>query len=127
MSDKKPVVFISGPMTGIANFNRTTFNSLAEVLEEQGFVVLNPAVLPDGLAHEQYMKITLAMLEEADVMFLLDGWDNSKGAKQEFIKAKRLELLFMYESNVALKAAVESSRHFNAVAREAKVENSICY
>lgn len=71
---RKPVVFIAGPMTGYHNFNRDEFNAEARILEERGFTVLNPAILPDGLQHEQYLQITLSMLEQADGVFLLNGW-----------------------------------------------------
>ncbi|HHQ6122796.1 TPA: DUF4406 domain-containing protein, partial [Enterobacter hormaechei subsp. hoffmannii] len=44
-SERKPVVFIAGPMTGYHNFNRDEFNAEARILEERGFTVLNPAIL----------------------------------------------------------------------------------
>lgn len=77
---RKPVVFIAGPMTGYHNYNRDEFNAEARMLEDRGFTVLNPAILPDGLPHSQYLFITLAMLESADAIFMLDGWEKSGGA-----------------------------------------------
>jgi hypothetical protein len=59
--------------------------------------VLNPAILPDGLQHGQYLQITLAMLEQADAIFLLNGWEKSKGATREFDRACELGLLFLYQ------------------------------
>ena len=49
-----------------------------------GFTVLNPAVLPDGLAPEQYMPICMAMLEQAEGIYLLEGWEDSPGARLEW-------------------------------------------
>ncbi|EGZ4374626.1 DUF4406 domain-containing protein [Salmonella enterica subsp. enterica serovar Lexington] len=95
---RKPVVFIAGPMTGYHNYNRDEFNAEARMLEDRGFTVLNPAILPDGLQHSEYLNITLAMLEAADSIFILDGWENSEGANIEVKRARELGLIFMYQS-----------------------------
>ncbi|HED5569734.1 TPA: DUF4406 domain-containing protein [Yersinia enterocolitica] len=104
---RKAVVFIAGPMTGYPNFNRDEFNTEAGILEEHGFIVLNPAVLPDGLQHGQYLDITLAMLAQADAIFLLDGWEKSKGAMRECGEASRLGLLVIYQSWESLQKFIE--------------------
>lgn len=101
----KPVVFISGPMTGIENFNRDAFNHEASQLRHIGFTVLNPAIFPDGLEHHQYLAMTLVMLEQADAIYLLDGWENSVGAKAEVIRARELNLMFLGQSWEVLWAA----------------------
>lgn len=93
-SERKPVVFIAGPMTGYHNFNRDEFNAEARILEERGFTVLNPAILPDGLQHEQYLQITLSMLEQADAVFLLNGWEKSTGATRSLIAPVSLACCF---------------------------------
>lgn len=95
---RKPVVFISGPMTGYKNFNRDEFNAEARAMEDRGYVVLNPAILPDGLQHEQYMSITLAMLRQADAILMLKGWHESKGAQLELDLAIRSGLVVFSES-----------------------------
>ncbi|MBS9438971.1 DUF4406 domain-containing protein [Photorhabdus noenieputensis] len=105
-----PVVFISGPMTGKPGFNRGEFNTVAKMLKSQDLIVLNPAVHPDGLTHDQYMHMSLAMLEQADVIYLLDGWESSKGAVMEFDCAKMHNLMFMYNSWEAFRTAVARSR-----------------
>ncbi|MBS9435541.1 hypothetical protein Ppb6_04074 [Photorhabdus australis subsp. thailandensis] len=105
-----PVVFISGPMTGKPNFNRDAFNLVAKQLKSQGLIVLNPAVHPDGLTHEQYMRMSLVMLEQADAIYLLDGWENSTGAVMEFDRAKMHNLMFMYDSWDVFHAAAARNR-----------------
>jgi len=80
-------VFIAGPMTGLKDFNRPAFFAAAEYLEGKGCIVLNPAVLPDGLTHDGYMRITTAMLAEAQAVVFLPGWMESKGARIEFTRA----------------------------------------
>ena len=82
-ADTMAIVYISGPMTGIEDFNRPAFNALAAELRAAGHVVLNPADLPDGLSYAAYMDIDMAMVRAADVLVMLDGWEKSKGAAAE--------------------------------------------
>lgn len=84
-------IYIAGPMTGIPDFNRISFNEAARLLSEKGHIVLNPAVLPDGMKHEEYMTICLAMVEVCDMVALLPGWENSTGACMEVIRAFDLD------------------------------------
>ncbi|TKI08639.1 DUF4406 domain-containing protein [Martelella alba] len=105
------VVFISGPMTGHPDYNRPAFNHIADGLRKHhGYIVLNPAILPDGLEHHHYLKISLAMLEQADAIYLLNGWEHSKGAVEEFDRAKCRDLHFLFETTEAFNAAVARSR-----------------
>ena len=76
-------VFISGKMTGEPNYNREKFNEVEAELKEKGFIVLNPAVLPTGLKHEEYMSICYAMIDVCDMVVMLSGWEHSKGAMME--------------------------------------------
>lgn len=61
---------------------------LFDLLEEGGFIVVNPALLPsEGFTWEAYMRMAGAMLNEcAEVCFLPD-WTESRGAKYEFGEA----------------------------------------
>ncbi|ECJ8609064.1 DUF4406 domain-containing protein [Salmonella enterica] len=88
-SDKKKVVFICGPMTGYENYNRDAFMRKEKELIARGATVLSPAMLPDGLEHEQYLTITRGMIRVSDAVYLLPGWENSEGAKQEVLYAIR--------------------------------------
>lgn len=86
------IIYIAGPMSGMENFNRTAFAIAARNLDAKGHTVLNPAILPDGLTYEHYMDIGLAMLRGSDAIYLLEGWEDSEGAKREFNLAVRLRL-----------------------------------
>lgn len=105
LEPRRTVVFISGPMTGKPEFNRPAFNHAAQELTGQGLTVLNPAIFPDGLQHHQYLAMTLVMLEQAEVIYLLEGWENSVGARAEVIRARELGLMFVGQSWDAVRAA----------------------
>lgn len=92
------VVYIAGPMSGIANFNRAAFDIAAQALQREGHSALNPATLPDGLSQRQYMQICLGMLFCADAIYLLDGWIHSAGARAEFALAEKLGLDIHYQT-----------------------------
>lgn len=82
------IIYIAGPMAGLKNENRPVFAEAAETLRSMGYVVLNPAVLPTGMPRERYMPICLAMLEQADIICMLPGWETSGGAQIEYRYAK---------------------------------------
>lgn len=85
-------IYIAGPMTGYKNFNRDSFNDEAYLLKEEGHTPLNPAVLSDGLSQREYMDICFAMIRAADAVYLLQGYEQSKGALAELAYAEKLEL-----------------------------------
>lgn len=91
------VIYISGPMTGLPNFNREEFNSTQHALIDDGFAVLNPACLPDGLTDTQYMAICLPMVMASECIYMLRGWKESKGAIAEHALAEKLGLTVIYE------------------------------
>lgn len=85
-------IYISGPMTGIADFNRPAFNEEAERITTSGSIALNPASLPDGLEQSEYMLICMSMLQVADAILLLPDWEKSLGAVAELALANKLGL-----------------------------------
>ena len=95
---KMAVAFISGAMTGIENFNREAFFKAEEELKKKGYVVLNPATLPDGLERECYLDIDFAMLRQADSIYMLKGWEKSKGARGELLVALMLGIDVLFEN-----------------------------
>lgn len=85
-------VYIAGPMTGLPHFNRPAFQQAAINLSFEKHVPLNPAILPDGLTEADYMAVGLTMLQRADAIYLLTGWQNSAGARAEHALAMKLGL-----------------------------------
>jgi nucleoside 2-deoxyribosyltransferase len=92
----KKVVYIAGPITGVENY-RETFAQAEEDLESFGYIPLNPANLPQGMTNDQYMRITLAMLDSADAVLFLLGWEDSEGAKVEHECAKYIKKPIVYQ------------------------------
>ena len=84
------MTYISGPITGIKDYSER-FAQAETALAKQGHTVINPAkvlsLLPDGLSHSEYMVISMALLSLCDTICMIDGWADSKGAKQEFLWA----------------------------------------
>lgn len=75
-------VYIAGRITGDPRY-REKFAEAEAALREVGHIPLNPAVLPEGMEAEDYMRICTAMLDSADAIGLLGDWTDSPGAQLE--------------------------------------------
>lgn len=106
---RKIKVYIAGPMTGLPDFNRGAFFDTADVLFSHGHIVLNPAVFPDGLEHGDYMKICLPMIDAAEAVIMLPGWENSKGANMEYQYAQ-IKRLPVFEAEFGYAAGDEARK-----------------
>lgn len=83
-------VYLSGPMTGIPNYNREAFNDAARRWEGAGFKVNNPARLEHGYDRTYYMREAVKSVLAADALVVLDGWKASVGAVIEVVIAGAL-------------------------------------
>jgi predicted alpha/beta hydrolase len=85
-------VYVSGPMTGIENYNFPEFYRVAALLEDKGYNVLNPAEhgCSEELSWSDYLKKDISDMLQADIVATLDGWEKSKGAKLEVYIAQEL-------------------------------------
>jgi len=101
LPSKRPVVYITGPMTGLPEFNLPAFRAAKTRLVALGFDILSPSDLADTEGTDKprvfYMRRDLEMLMQADAIFLLEGWSRSKGALLEFNVAQELGLLVIKE------------------------------
>lgn len=84
-------IYIAGPMTGLPDYNRDSFNMAEAELNARGHRVLNPAKLPE-LPYEMYLPINRAMLDGADAIYMLPGWKGSRGARLEYEYAQEIGL-----------------------------------
>lgn len=115
------IVYVAGPMSGYEQFNRPAFHSAAKRLTDKGYVVLNPATLPDGLTQAQYMDICLAMLRCADTIYMLKEWEYSAGARAENALAEKLVLNVLLKSGIQMAYERESliEKHLVAEVKKA--------
>jgi hypothetical protein len=87
-------IYISGPMTGLPEFNFPAFHAEASRLRALGYSVVNPAEINAGanLSWQQCMRADIRALCDCDTLALLPGWQRSSGAHLEMHLAHRLGL-----------------------------------
>lgn len=76
-------LYLSGPMTGLKNFNFEEFNDYAKRLREIGYDVVNPAENDNGSRdkpREFYLRKDIKSMLNADGVATLDGHGGSAGA-----------------------------------------------
>lgn len=64
--------------------------------------VLDPTQLPIQETWEDFMKLTIPMVCEADFIVLLPGWENSRGAIFEVMIANTLNIPIMFSDHLPL-------------------------
>lgn len=94
-------VYISGPMTGVKNFNFEKFFYWAREIKHRtsgDVTVVNPAEIDVTrwmetgwrFTEDQYDEVLaadLALIDECDAIFMMSGWRLSKGATMEYNRA----------------------------------------
>lgn len=81
MGEKK-VIYIAGPITGVPRYYEA-FEAMEDELSGMGYIPLSPSRLPENISNAKAMQICLAMINAADAVIFLDGWENSNGARLE--------------------------------------------
>lgn len=110
-------IYLAGPMAGVPEHNFPAFNAMAQTLRYLGHHVYNPAELePESYrnisaeeatkhhngAYRNCLSQELQWIcEQAEAMFLLTGWEHSKGANAEFTTGKAVGVQFFYQSSIA--------------------------
>lgn len=94
----KKTCYISGPMSGIEHFNYPAFFDAEKILKKFCKVV-NPARISEQIEAEKanptysdYFKADVLQLMNCDCLFLLKGWESSRGATLEKRLAEALEI-----------------------------------
>ena len=89
-------IYISGKITGDPNY-REKFAKAEEEVKAKGYMVMNPAILPEGFSWVDYMEISFAMMKACDAIYLLEDWEDSAGACLERQKARDDGLTIFYQ------------------------------
>jgi len=85
-------VYLSGAMSGKPDMNFPLFNRYADELRLIGYTVVNPVELnPDPNADWfKCMRDDIKALCDCDIIALIPGWEDSRGAHLEIHVAHRL-------------------------------------
>lgn len=88
-------LYISGPITGLVDLNKPAFAEAARQLRAHGYEVVNPHEIGEPselmLPWADYLRADLiSMLQGADALAMLPGWELSRGATLEAHIAKQL-------------------------------------
>lgn len=93
-------VYISGPITGTKDYlEKFEDIETALVLVHQGVEVINPAKVnanfPESTTWEEYMRMSLCMLSMCDGIYMMEGWQQSRGANLEYAYAKGMGIMVL--------------------------------
>jgi hypothetical protein len=89
-------VYLSGPMTGIADNNFPAFHQWAAKLRAEGFDVVSPAEIQEAGDWEACLRADLRELCTCEGLALMPGWETSRGAHLELHVAHRLGLRVLH-------------------------------
>lgn len=107
---QEETVYISGPITGVKDW-KERFDKAYRDLKELGFMcVHNPREIADGVntvfavsrrepEYKDYMKADIRVLLNCTHIYMLKGWENSRGAVLEKSIADALGMEVIYEGD----------------------------
>lgn len=102
--------YIAGKITGDSGY-KAKFRKAEEILQKEGFIVISPADLAEGLRPSDYMRICFAMMDSADIVAFLPDYGQSRGAQLEWAWCQYTGKQTMYlESMSFYKKAVQNER-----------------
>lgn len=86
------LLYLSGPMSGVADNNFPAFFAAETALREAGYAVVNPAVsdMAPESPWEAFLRDDLRKMLGCDGVVVLPGWDQSQGARLEVYVANQV-------------------------------------
>lgn len=94
----KSPTYLTGPMTGLPDYNYPAFHAAAAKLRSMGREVINPAEdEKPGLEWHQYLRADIRNLVDCHAIHMLPGWELSKGANLEHHIAGQLGMTITFE------------------------------
>lgn len=102
MPDRAFRIYLSGPMTGLPDYNYPAFNAEAARLRALGYIVENPAEnpLPADAPWHMCMRAAIRQMLTCDAVAFLTGWHESRGANVEIELAGHLGMTVIHASDI---------------------------
>lgn len=108
----KNTIYIAGPMRGKENNNETAFFNAEKRLNRRGFTVLNPLTIGRSIASDEViasdadllktvMRFERTLIRYCDAIYMLEGWQDSQGAKAELVTAIGFDCMIFLETEDA--------------------------
>tara|TARA_B110001469_G_scaffold118199_1_gene124746 strand:- start:199 stop:699 length:501 start_codon:yes stop_codon:yes gene_type:complete len=99
------VIYIAGPMTGLPDYNYPAFMAAAEMLSAKypEAVIINPAdnfECATDLPYPTYIRRSFEQVLVSTELYVLAGWNASKGARAEIAMAGLLDLVIVFENGL---------------------------
>lgn len=93
-------IYLSGPMSGLPDFNHKAFHAATAKLRADGHTVFSPAEhVPDSTRFDvraAFAEYCRFICLEADAIYMLPKWEGSAGAHVEHDLAKRIGVQIVY-------------------------------
>lgn len=95
-------IYVAGPMTGLPGLNFDTFHAKTAELRAEGHFVINPAEIncDPTAGWNECMRADIAQLVTCDAVYMLPGWEKSRGATLEHHIASALAMQVLGEVEV---------------------------
>ena len=93
-------IYLSGKISGTdLNYVRRLFNKVATTLQALGHEVINPLCngLSEAAPWEEHIAKDIINLIDCEGIYMLQGWEDSQGARIEHAVAKELGKVVFYE------------------------------
>ena len=94
------MIYLSGPMSGVPEYNFPAFHAATRLLRKRGCSVISPAELDEAgelsgielgsQSWEWYLSRDLREMLLCDTIAVLPGWRKSRGARLEVYVARKL-------------------------------------
>lgn len=100
---RKPIIYISGRITGNENYKHD-FAVAETFLRERGLNAINPCTVCglDFFGYEDFMRVDFALIDVADAVLMLSNYPKSPGAFRELNYALATSKTVLYQDDPEL-------------------------